>query len=231
MADGMKNFVESGTDARYVKFGSCCSVCSKKLGFFETGFWSTNANWVNDGPLCKECAEKVRDYLQNKSRWMSKKALSSRPWKNYDEYNFVTMTVEEVKELFALKAESETEKLSQHSADTTSLFRVKDVFQIETKPTEVGIVRARKLNGRMTVFGITDTGEFKKGDKVKIENAADSTVTEAEVLEAYVYDCEDNTIYVELRANMGKQRVPKDKKGWLVLSIESGINPDDIITK
>ena len=59
MSSGFRKFVEWATDSRYVPLGSRCSLCRKKLGFFRTGFWSTNACKLTDGELCEKCAEKL----------------------------------------------------------------------------------------------------------------------------------------------------------------------------
>lgn len=231
MADGMKKFVESATNARYVKFGSHCSVCSKKLGFFETGFWSINGNKIADGALCKSCAEKAHDYILNKRKWMKSAQYKSEPWNLYGGRNWNEMSVETVKALFVLKENSETEIIKKHGKTSGAFFRVEYCEQIAPNSLEVGIARAKKLRNKTVAFGTTDTGLFAKGDIVTVESSSDGTTKETTILEAYVWDCDENTLLVNLKAHMGKQSIPEGKKGWLVLSIESGVNPDDIIIK
>lgn len=231
MGDNFKKFVESGTDAQYIKFGTRCSVCSKKLRFFETGFWSINGNKISDGALCKNCAEKAHDYILNKRKWMKASQYKSEPWSLYGARNWNEMSVETVKALFTLKENAEAEIINKHGKTSSAFFRVEYTENIAPNSLEVGISRAKKLRNKIVAFGITDSGVFAKGDSVMIESSCDGTTKEAAILEAYVWDCDENTLLVNLKAHMGKQSIPEGKKGWLVLSIESGVNSDDIIIR
>ena len=74
------------------------------------------------------------------------------------------------------------------------------------------------MKNKVVVFGTVERGSFSKNDQVQIQQdrGTDSTV----ILEVYVYDCEENTIDVCLRANMGKHRLTAEERGWLVLNYE-----------
>lgn len=230
MGEKFEKFVESGTDAQYIKFGTKCPLCSKKLSFFETGFWSCNAEWLADAPVCKHCAEKLREYLKNKEQWMTPAQMKEKQWRSCTEFNWGKMTVEKANALLNLKEYNENEQLDKYSG-ASSLFRVKEAFQIYPEILDVGIARAKLLKAKITVFGITDAGEFKKGDIVTIERKTNGGRITAQILEAYIMDCEENDINVELKAKMGKQCVPEGKEGWLVLNIEDGVSENDIIIK
>ena len=81
----------------------------------------------------------------------------------------------------------------------------------------MGIARAKRLKNKVVIFGTVERGSFSKNSQVEIEqsNSTEST----SVLDAYVYDCEENTIDVCLRANMGKHRLTAGERGcwcWIM---------------
>ena len=78
MSSKFKNFVEWATDSRYVPLGSRCALCNRKLGFFYTGFWSTNAAKLSDGALCEKCASEVDRLLASKREWMKESVLQQK---------------------------------------------------------------------------------------------------------------------------------------------------------
>ena len=83
MGDGFKRFVEFATDSPYVPLGAKCDLCSKKLGFFATGFWSTNTKHVEGANLCKACDERIQTLIRDKKRWMSKRMQEHSPLAGY----------------------------------------------------------------------------------------------------------------------------------------------------
>ena len=221
MAAKFAKFVEWATDSRYIPLGSHCSLCDKKLGFFRTGFWSINAGTLADGVLCATCKEQVERLLATKREWMKASALRQASWYPFNTNNWYRMPLQTAKEMIAAKTEVDQRCLAAFGSDKTSLFRIEEAIRIEPTAIQVGVARAKRLKNKVVVFGTVQRGSFSKNDHVQIQQdrGTDSTV----ILEAYVYDCEENTIDVCLRANRGKHRLTAGERGWLVLDYEQAV--------
>lgn len=218
MSHKFKNFVEWATDSRYVPLGSRCSLCGKKLGFFRTGFWSTNASKLVDGELCEKCADKVERVIAIMPEWL-KRGTQKHPSRiHHNTHNWHKLTVKNVTEMIAAKEQADREKLASFGNDKNSLFRIMEVVQIEPTALQLGVVRAKRLRSKVVVFGVVERGTFSQNDAVQLEQQDVSVGTT--VLEAYAWDCEENTLEINLRANMGKQRLVEGEQGWLVLDYE-----------
>ena len=227
MATKFAKFVEWATDSRYIPLGSHCSLCNKKLGFFRTGFWSINAGSLADGALCEKCKEQIERLLATKREWMKASALRQASWYPFNTNNWHRMPLQTAKEMIAAKEAVDQRCLASFGNDKTSLFRIEDAIRIEPTAIQVGVARAKRLKNKVVVFGTVERGSFSKNSQVEIEqsNSTEST----SVLDAYVYDCEENTIDVCLRANMGKQRLTAGERGWLVLDYESCVEIGNVI--
>ena len=227
MATKFAKFVEWATDSRYIPLGSHCSLCDKKLGFFRTGFWSINAGSLADGALCEKCKEQIERLLATKREWMKASALRQASWHPFNTNNWHRMPLQTAKEMIAAKEAVDQRSLASFGNDKTSLFRIEDAIQIEPTAIQVGITRAKRLKNKVVVFGTVERGSFSKNSQVEIEqsNSTEST----SVLDAYVYDCEENTIDVCLRANMGKHQLNAGERGWLVLDYEACIEVGNVI--
>ena len=214
-------FVEWATDSKYIPLGSHCSLCDKKLGFFRTGFWSINAGSLADGALCEKCKARVERLLATKREWMQASALRQASWYPFNTNNWHRMPLQTAKEMIAAKESVDQRCLAAFGSDKTSLFRIEDAIRIEPTAIQVGVARAKRLKNKVVVFGTVERGSFSKNSQVEIEqsNSKEST----SVLEAYVYDCEENTIDVCLRANMGNHRLTTGERGWLVLNYERDV--------
>ena len=221
MATKFAKFVEWATDSRYIPLGSRCSLCDKKLGFFRTGFWSINAGAMADGVLCAKCKEQIERLLVTKREWMKASALRQASWYPFNTNNWHRMPLQTAKEMIAAKESVDQRCLAAFGSDKTSLFRIEEAIRIEPTAIQVGVARAKRLKNKVVVFGTVERGSFSKNSQVEIEqsNSKEST----SVLEAYVYDCEENTIDVCLRANMGKHRLTAGERGWLVLNYERDV--------
>ena len=218
MSSKFKNFVEWATDSRYVPLGSRCSLCGKKLGFFRTGFWSTNASKLGDGELCEKCAEKVARVIAAMPKRLKSGTRKQSSGPHSNAYNWHNLTVKNVAEIIAAKEQADQEKLSAFGKGKSSLFRIMEVDQIEPTALQVGVVRAKRLRSKVVVFGVVERGTFSKKDFVQLEQQDVSVGTT--ILEAYAWDCEENTLEINLRANLGKQRLVEGEQGWLVLDYE-----------
>ena len=218
MATKFAKFVEWATDSRYIPLGSRCSLCDKKLGFFRTGFWSINAGSLADGTLCEKCKARVEQLLATKREWMKASVLQKSSWNLFNTKNMHKMPLQMAKEMFAAKEAVDQECLAAFGSGKTSLFRIEDAIQIEPTAIQVGITRAKRLKNKVVVFGTVECGSFSKNSRVAIEQSTSSESTI--VLEAYVYDCEENTINVCLRANIGTHQLKAGARGWLVLNYE-----------
>ena len=227
MATKFAKFVEWATDSKYIPLGSHCSLCDKKLGFFRTGFWSINAGSLADGALCEKCKEQIERLLATKREWMKASALRQASWYPFNTNNWHRMPLQTAKEMIAAKEAVDQRSLASFGNDKTSLFRIEDAIQIEPTAIQVGITRAKRLKNKVVVFGTVERGSFSKNSQVEIEqsNSTEST----SVLDAYVYDCEENTIDVCLRANMGKHQLAAGERGWLVLDYESCVEIGNVI--
>lgn len=228
MGDGFKRFVEFATDSPYVPLGAKCDVCGKKLGFFVTGFWSTNTKHVEGGNLCKTCDEKIQTLVRDKKRWMSRSMQENSPLAGYTLGNWRTMTLQQAKQLLELKAQADRGELAGYGENATAYLIVQEAFRIEPKATEVGVVRAEQLAKKMAVYGRVEQGAFSKGDAVRIDN--EGKLLDAHVLEAYEDDGE-NTFEIHVRAHMGRQRLSQDQTGWLLLDLEWGVFPGNRVVK
>ena len=105
---------------------------------------------------------------------------------------------------------------------------MQEAFQIEPTAIQVGVVRAKKLNKTMVVYGSVEQGSFSKGDAVHIDN--EGNLLDAHVLEAYEDDGE-TTFEIHVRAHMGRQKLSKGQTGWLLLDLDWGVFPGDRIIK
>ena len=228
MGDGFKRFVEFATDSPYVPLGAKCDVCSKKLGFFATGFWSTNTKHVEGGNLCKACDERIQTLIRDKKRWMSKRMQENSPLAGYTLGTWRTMPLQEVKELLELKEQDDRGKLAGYGESASAYLIVREAFRIEPKATEVGVARAKRLAKKMVVYGRVEQGVLAKGDAVRIDSEGE--LLDARVLEAYEDDGE-NTFETHVRAHMGKQRLSEDQTGWLLLDLEWGVFPGNRVVK
>lgn len=229
MSSRFRKFVEWATDSRYVPLGSCCSLCGKKLGFFRTGFWSTNASKLRNGELCEKCAEKVKRVIANKREWLMSGTQKQSSWIHYNTHNWHNLTVKNVAEMIAAKEQADQEKLSAFGKGKSSLFRIMEVDQIEPTALQVGVVRAKRLRSKVVVFGMVERGSFSRHDVVQLEQQDASVGTT--ILEAYAWDCEENTLEVNLRANMGKQRLVEGEQGWLVLDYEGYADEEAFVVR
>ena len=228
MGDGFRRFVEFATDSPYVPLGAKCDICKKKLGFFATGFWSTNTKHVVDGNLCKACDERIQTLIRDKKRWMSKRMQENSPLAGYTLGNWRTMTLQQAKQLLELKELADRGELEQYGESASTYLIVREAFWIEPKATEVGVARAKRLAKKMVVYGRVEQGMFAKGDAVRIDN--EGKLLDAHVLEAYEDDGE-NTFEAHVRAHMGKQRLLENQTGWLLLDLEWGVFPENRIIK
>ena len=227
MATKYAKFVEWATDSKYIPLGSHCSLCDKKLGFFRTGFWSINAGSLADGALCEKCKARVEQLLATKREWMKASVLQKSSWNLFNTKNMHKMPLQTAKDMIAAKEAVDQESLAAFGSDKTSLFRIEDAIRVEPTAIQVGIARAKRLKNKVVVFGTVERGSFSKNSQVEIEqsNSTEST----SVLDAYVYDCEENTIDVCLRANMGKHQLAAGERGWLVLDYESCVEVGNVI--
>ena len=228
MGDGFRRFVEFATDSRYVSLGAKCDVCGKKLGFFATGFWSTNTKHVEGGNLCKACDERIQTLIRDKKRRMSKSLQENSPLAGYTLGTWRSMMLQEAKQLLELKAQADRGELAGYGESACAYLIVQKAFQIEPKATEVGVIRAKRLAKTMVVYGRVEQGAFAKGDAVRIYN--DGELLDAKVLEAYEDDGE-NTFEVHVRAHMGRQKLSENQTGWLLLDLEWGVFPGNWIIK
>ncbi len=218
MATKFAKFVAWTTDSRYISLGSHCSLCNKKLGIFRTGFWSINAGILADGVLCAKCKEQVERLLATKREWMKASALRQATWYPFNTNNWHRMPLQTAKEMITAKEAADQRQLAASGNDKTSLFRIEDAIRIEPAAIQVGVARAKRLKNKVVVFGTVERGSFSKNSRVAIEQSTSSESTI--VLEAYVYDCEENTIDVCLRANIGTHQLKAGARGWLVLNYE-----------
>ena len=227
MATKFAKFVEWATDSKYIPLGSHCSLCDKKLGFFRTGFWSINAGKLADGVLCEKCKGKVERLLATRCEWMKTGEGQKAAWERFGIRNMHRMPLRIAREMIAAKEAVDQRRLAAFGSDKTSLFRIEDAIRIEPTAIQVGVARAKRLKNKVVVFGTVERGSFSKNDQVQIQQdrGTDSTV----ILEAHVYDCEENTIDVCLRANMGKHQLAAGERGWLVLDYESCVEVGNVI--
>ncbi len=114
--------------------------------------------------------------------------------------------------------------MASYGEGFTAIFRHRNSCFIDPKATEVGVKRAKLLKDKAVVFGYVQLGQFRKDAPVKIIGRGNHII-ETKVLEAYKYDCPENTLDVELKAHMGKQRVDQWQEGWLILDTEEKITP------
>ena len=229
MATKFAKFVEWATDSKYIPLGSRCALCDQKLGFFRTGFWSINAGALADGALCAKCKERVERLLATKREWMKASVLQKSSWNLFNTKNMHKMPLQTAKEMFAAKKAVDQECLAAFGSGKTSLFRIEDAIRIEPTAIQVGIARAKRLKNKTVVFGTMERGSLSKNDQVQIQQ--DSGTDSAAILEAYVYDCEENTIDICLRANMGKHQLTAGERGWLVLDSELCVEVGQFIVK
>ena len=228
MGDGFRRFVEFATDSPYVPLGAKCDICKKKLGFFATGFWSTNTKHVEGGNLCKACDERIQTLIRDKKRWMSKRMQENSPLAGYTLGNWRTMTLQQAKQLLEMKEQTDRGELVGYGESASAYLIVQEAFQIEPKATEVGVIRAKQLARKMVVYGRVEQGAFSKGDAVRIDS--EGKLLDAKVLEAYEDDGE-NTFEVHVRAHMGRQKLTENQTGWLLLDLEWGVFPGNRVVK
>ena len=96
-----QKFCEWSTDAKYVPLNRKCDVCGKKLGFFETGFWSTNAKQLSDAVLCSHCYEKLRVLAEYRTEWLKPKQRKTPPFDKFTVSDISCLTFEKAKQVLA----------------------------------------------------------------------------------------------------------------------------------
>jgi hypothetical protein len=210
-----QKIVEWGTDAQYVPRSQKCDICGGKLGFLETGFWSINAKRLTDGVLCKHCYEKLEMLAEYRTYWVPKSLRKEKPFCDLLVKKLFQLDQQSVRYLLDAAENLAKDELTVNGGEYTAIFRMKDACFIEPAALQVGVVRAKQLKHRLVLFGFVQLGQFQKGDRVLILDGAYRR--ETRVLEAYVYDCEENTLEVMLKAHMGKQCLTQWQVGWLVL--------------
>ena len=223
----IRKYVECIEACKYIERGTLCSVCGKKLGFFYDDLWSVNSKdrHLIDGVLCGKCHKHFKNLIQDK-KWESEKVKKQPQWEKFTSLISESYTAEDIKWFFDQKEISDKENLSAYGSKACGLFRIKVSFGIAPHPLQVGIVRARKLKNKTVVFGKTDEGIFRKKDKVKLDISGN--ITEATVLEAFVFDPEAFTkhdMYIDfndtIAANLRYTRkIKENKMGWLILDID-----------
>ena len=218
-----KKFCEWGTDAKFVPHSKKCDLCGKKLPFLVTGFWSINAKWLADGVICEHCFRKLHTLEDYRNSWIPKTLRDTTPFCAI--YNRVahTLKVQEAESVFKAAEAFAKEKLSAAGAEYISCFHMRNACFVEPTALQVGIKRAKQMNGRLVLFGFVQLGQFQKGDKILICDKNGNR--ESTVLEAYVYDPDvpENDLEVMLKAHMGKQRLSQWQTGWLVLDDEQTV--------
>lgn len=217
-----QKFVEWGTDAKYVPGGKKCDICGNKLGVFETGFWSINAKQLADGVLCKDCYEKLELLTRFRTACIPAKLRKEVPFCMLTATRLPQMEVQQAKQALEDAESLGREYLVAAGTEYKSLFRSKEAVMIHPTALDVGIRRAEILNGKQVLFGFVQLGRFQKDDRVVILDG--KRRIEAAVLEAYAFDCEENTLEAELKANMGKQQLQQWKLGWLVLDTREEVS-------
>jgi len=226
MGDKFRKFVEWGMDCKYVPRGTRCGICEKQFGFFASGFWSVNARQLDSDSICKKCYDRILGLLDKKNEWMPRELQKSIPWKQYSRRTLYKMTLQDARELIALKEKADQNLLAGYGDNVRSMLRVQEAFQIEPTPLQVGVARAKQLKNRMVVFGCVEQGVFQKGDAVRIDSQG--KITETTIIEAYIQQ-EDFPFEKEMSARMGKQQIPKGKAGWLILDMEWGVFEGDLV--
>jgi len=204
-------------------------LCGKKLVFFQTGFWSTNACKLTDGELCEKCAEKLDRLIAATPKWLREEPLQQSSFLQYNTHNWHNLTVKNATEMIAAKDQADQETLSAFGRDKSNLFRIVEVFQIKPTALQVGVARAKRLRSKVVVFGMVERGSFSRHDVVQLERQDFSVGTT--ILEAYAWDCEENTLEINLRANTGKHRLVEGKPGWLVLDHEGDVDEDAFVMR
>lgn len=104
-----------------------------------------------------------------------------------------------------------------------------EVVQIEPNALHAGVARTKRLRSKVVVFGMVERVSFSRHDVVQLEQQDISLGTM--ILEAYVWDYEENTFEINLRANMRKQRIVEGKQGWLVFDYESDVDEDAFVVR
>ncbi len=219
-----QKFCEWGTDSKYVSPSRKCDVCGGKLGFLETGFWSINAKQLSDAVLCSHCYEKLERLAEYRTACIKPALRKEPPFKGFTVKAIPQLSLETAKEILETSVRCGEEELSVYGSEYTSLFRMRKAVFIYPTALQVGVVRQKRLNGKLVVFGFVQLGQFQKGDEVLIVDGEERR--KAAVLEAYVFDCEENDLEVNLKANMGKHRLSCWQTGWLVLDSTEALNTD-----
>lgn len=210
-----RKFVEWGTSCSYVPLGRRCDICGKRLGFFQTGFWSIRAKQLSDGVLCSGCDEKLELLLTHRALWIPRALRKESPYCDFTPRNKFLMPVHTAKRFLSDSEETAKACLSAFGSDYTSVFRMTDACFVAPTALQVGLRRSEMLRGKLVLFGFVQLGRFRQGDPVLILDGSHRRT--ADVLEAYAFDCPENTLDVMLKAHMGPQRLDRWQTGWLVL--------------
>lgn len=218
-----QKIVEQGTDTKYVPRGKKCDICGEKLGFLETGFWSTNATQLVDGVICTGCRDKLKYLVEYRDFWIPKARKKEPPFSKLSSRKLHLLDKQGVATIMEAAEAFGREELSAVGPEYTAIFRMRDACFIQPTALQVGIVRAKRLYNKLVLFGFVQLGQFRKGDKVLILDG--EYRREAAVLEAYAFDPDvpENDLEVMLKAHMGKQRLDHWQTGWLVLDDEETI--------
>lgn len=189
-----------------------CPICGSEMGVFSMKV-------IADSEICENCEKMIRGQFDIEEYWQRKWGTNGT---HREDYRLKTadplgaMTLEEVREMIALKKQQQAQVAEQYGSAYSNLARVESTFTIAPKALDVGLKRAKELKGRVVATCLMVSGELKKGDEVTLK-VSDGDI-QTRILDVIL--CSDHTTFeTELSANMGKHRAEAGVNAWILLDV------------
>lgn len=199
-----------------VRYGTHCSLCSKKISFMEKNY----THILSDGTLCQKCHMTILQLLSQRDWWIDKKEYNQVMQANYSFRKEHCMPLEKARALFALRDKVCDTFLKTVELDDGNVFVVKDVFGMPKSPA-IFILRAMKVKKKAVLQGFTLKGKVKKGDSIKLNiGGSVHSFTALDVVPAGTHPLEKETFYSELGTNIHNHTVSEDGDGWIIIDTE-----------
>ena len=175
-----------------------CPICGNEMGFFSK-------TELTDGAICDKCVARAQSLIG--SRLISE------------------MSVGAVKAVIDEENEVNAHIVNALSGMYANLFKVETAYPITVKATQVGVARAKAMQGCMAVKGTVIAGAFDKGTVYVIH---DGQAKEANLAESVPFD-DSQPVEEVMAAHLYKGPVQAVKNAWLIVSEDSGATRGDII--
>ncbi len=175
-----------------------CPICGSEMGFFSK-------TELSNGAICDKCVERAQSLIGNRL--------------------IAEMSVEAVKAVIAEEDELNAKLVGAFGGEYPNLFKAEFAHPISPKATDVGIARAKAMQGAFAVKGTVISGSFDKGPVTVIRGGQPFP---AELVETAPFSSGED-VDSTLSAHLYKGAVGAGKPAWLILTGDPDVSGGCII--